>query len=298
VIAPDQTREIVRAFYRQIFRREPDPEGAKTYEDCIKQVGIVEGVRKILSDAFNSREYRQLLHTLPTSQVNSTYASYSDRLLNGRAVSHIASIGPYCLPSIVLKSNGLKRYSLPFDWLFSSARIFRDCLADDFAMFLDRRYYRSTTHVRGEPSADHEHYLTQYGVKYCFAHRDPTRNDDYEYFVRCVERFRRLLHGDDAKLFLFIARPDHDLSNNFSVLLKALENATTNFGLLCVEVADATGEPGMRSLAPIVTSGVHGLYRLTPSAYDHLGSVLPDKLDEWMILRLIYRYKLSLKDSP
>jgi hypothetical protein len=245
----------------------------------------------------HSEEYRGRADTLAVSHVNSLLASQGTQLVNGRPVAHLASLGSFCLPSLLFQKNGLKSYSLPFDWIFSTPRMVRDCLADDFAELLDRSHYRSVDPPRQEPAAEHLIYRERYGVPMLFAHRDPTRDADYLYFVRCVTRFRRLLQSDDPKLFWVIGRPNHDLVNEFPRLIESLKRVTKNFVLLCIELLDAA-EPGVTSIVPVARTDVHELHRFTPSAFQINGGLLPDKLDEWTLLRLVYRYKLDLKESP
>jgi len=234
---------------------------------------------------------------LAVSHINTTLSSQGDQLVNGRPVGHLVSLGSFCLPSLIFRDNGLRRYSLPFDWIFSTPQMVRDCLADDFAVFLDRRHYRSVSHQSRDPAAEHELYRERYGLPALFAHRDPTQEPDYLYFTRCVARFRQLLRSEDAKSFVLIGRANHDLVNEFPRLLEALGRATTNFALLCIELLDPV-EPGLSTIVPLIRTGNHSLHRFTPSSFSSARTGFPDKLDEWTLLRLVYRYKLALRDSP
>jgi hypothetical protein len=292
-----RARRLVRDLYRAILGREPDSEGARAYESLIRKVGTDRAIPKMLKAFRRSAEYRGRADALAVSHINSTLALQGDQLIDGRPVSHLVSLGSFCLPSLICRDNGLRRYSLPFDWIFSTPRMVRDCLADDFAEFLDRSHYRSVSHLRKDPGAEHELYRARYDLPALFAHRDPTRETDYLYYTRCVTRFRQLMRSEDAKLFWLIGRANHDLTNEFPLLVEALTRATTNFVLLCVELLDPT-EPGLSALVPVTRTGSHALYRFTPSSYNAQGGFLPDKLDEWTLLRLVYRYKLTLKDSP
>lgn len=297
VFARSRTRRLIRDLYRAILGREPDSEGAHAYESLISKIGTERAVPKILRAFLGSAEYRQRADALAVSYINTVLASQGDQLINGRPVSHLVSLGSFCLPGLIFRDNGLRRYSLPFDWIFSTPQMVRDCLADDFATFLDRNHYRSISQHRTEPGAEHELYRERYDLPALFAHRDPTLDADYLYFTRCVTRFRQILRGEDAKLFLLIGRVNHNLPHEFPLLLEVLERATTNFVLLCIELLDPL-EPGMSGLVPVVKMGNHALHRFTPSSYNAAGGFLPERLDEWTVLRLVYRYKLDLKDSP
>jgi hypothetical protein len=97
-----------------------------------------------------------------------------------------------------LKDNNFRKESYPFDWIFSDYDMIIDCLTNDFKNFLNKKYY---THVDlyGTLTKICGHKL--YNEK-MFLHHDPKLDDDYQYFERCVERFRKLLASDEKKLFI------------------------------------------------------------------------------------------------
>jgi hypothetical protein len=297
IFGRNRAKQIVRDLYWAVLGREPDSEGAHTYESLIRKLGPERAISRMLKAFRKSAEYRERAVALVASHLNATLALQGHQLINGRPANHLVSLGSFCLPGLIFRDNGLRRFSLPFDWIFSTPPMVRDCLADDFTDFLDRRYYRSISHGREEPGAEHDLYRERYRLPSIFAHHDPTQESDYLHFTRCVARFRQLMRTEDTKLFLIIGRANHDLLNEFPLLLDALTRVTTNFVLLGVELLDPT-EPGLSSVVPLVKTGDHALYRFTPSAFSPVGGFLPDKLDEWTLLRLIYRYKLALKDSP
>eukprot|EP00435_Cladocopium_sp_Y103_P056187 s2531_g18.t2 len=74
------------------------------------------------------------------------------------------------------------RSAMPFDWTFSSPAMVRDCLDDDFRAFLDPR---EPSQVAAVHSA-----LLQVQVQ------------DFDYFKRCVERFRNAARAPGRKLFV------------------------------------------------------------------------------------------------
>ena len=295
-------RHLVRELYKCFLGREPDPEGARNYEDLLLRVGPEAGLPKILKSFQRSKEYEQRTGKIAASHINASLASQSRQLINGRPVNHLVSLGSFCLPSMICQANGLRTYSLPFDWIFSTPRMVRECLNDDFAVFLDQRYYRSVTQTteddaKSERAAEHEFYREKYGLGGMFAHKDPTREPDYLYYIRCVNRLRQILSSGDTKLFWIISRAHHDLTKEFPLLLESLELRTTNFALLGIELMDPV-ESGSSTMVPVMKTGNHALYRFTPSSYDARGGFLPEKLDEWAVLRLVYRYKLDLKETP
>ncbi len=296
IIRQSRARQLVRELYRAILGREPDPEGARAYENLIRKLGADRALPKAIKAIMRSEEYRRRADAMAVSHVNSILASHGENRLNGLPVNHLVSLGSFCLPALLFRNNGLRRYSLPFDWIFSTPQMVRDCLGDDFTVFLDRAHYRSVDAPGRDAAAEHEVYREKYGLPALFAHRDPTRDSDYLYFVRCVTRFRRLLQSNDAKVFMLIGRANHDLVKEFPLMIESLERVTKNFVLLCVELLDPTA-PALTSLLPVARISAHELLRFTPSSYNAVGGFLPDKLDEWTLLRLIYRYELSLRDS-
>ncbi len=297
IIRRIRIRRLIRDLYRAVLGRDPDPGGSQTYESLIRRIGAERAVPRMLQAFQSSVEYDSRTSALAVRYVNSVMAARGTKLIGGKPIAHLASLGSFCLPGNILRNNGLRRYSLPFDWTFSCPKMLVDCLSDDFAAFLDRRYYRSISESRWNPGAEHELYLQKYGISAVFAHRDPTRDEDYRYIERCVTRFRELLHSRDPKLFLIMGRPNHDLPNEFPNVLEYLARITTNFMLIGIDVSDPTND-GQSTLVQLAEIGAHSLYRHVPSSYDAEGAYFPDRTDDWTVLRLIYRYRLALKDSP
>ncbi len=105
------------------------------------------------------------------------------------------SLGQNCNTAWYLKSCGLKTASYPFDWIFSSAAIAEACLKDRFAVFLDRKQI-----IPGKDANRAGHSVFHSRM---FNHRSPLRSDsDYEYYVRCVERFNELFFSGAGVLFV------------------------------------------------------------------------------------------------
>lgn len=111
-------------------------------------------------------------------------------------IKHVCSLGTLCHSSQILKDNGLKKFSYPFDWIFSNCDNIIHCLEDDFHIFLDKSYYVN----RGAKKCDHTYYSIN-----MFNHHNPLTNEnDYNYYIRCVNRFKQLLQYEEHKLFLII----------------------------------------------------------------------------------------------
>jgi hypothetical protein len=134
-------------------------------------------------------------------------------------------------------------------------------------------------------------------VNAIFTHRDPTLPEDYQYTERCVQRLRRLLTSEDAKIFLICSKRDHDLPGQFPTLVERLGQVTTNFVVLGIRIAQHTGESGVSSLTPMFRISQHAMYEFSPSSDETPFGYFPDKLDEVPVLRLLHQYRLSIKDS-
>jgi hypothetical protein len=104
------------------------------------------------------------------------------------------SLGTLCHSSQLLKRNKFKKDSYPFDWIFSDCDIILHCIRDNFKIFLDKSYYIKINHMKCGHSYYHEK---------MFNHHNPL-DKDYNYFVRCVERFRSLLKSKKHKLFIMM----------------------------------------------------------------------------------------------
>ncbi|WP_158302377.1 DUF1796 family putative cysteine peptidase [Sodalis glossinidius] len=179
-----------------------------------------------------------------------------ERLINGRKVKHIASLGNHCLYSATLKDHGLKKYSLPFDCIFTHSEIILNCLNDDFSLFLDKKHYLSLTNERHdrdyEPGASHVYFENKHSTINTFNHRDVTQSENYNYIVRTVERFRKLLTSDDGKIFMMIALPKYDLSNSFDKLRNRLNELTNNFHFIAIQLQDPTYKHNSLSIEKIL----------------------------------------------
>lgn len=108
--------------------------------------------------------------------------------------NHVISLGCACNTSLYLKELGLKTYSLPYDWIFSNLDMIEHTIEDDFQSFLDRQLM----FARNPKQAGHQQYHDM-----LFNHRNPKDNqEDYDYYQRCINRFKQILKTNDTKLFI------------------------------------------------------------------------------------------------
>lgn len=132
------------------------------------------------------------------------------------ALNHI-SLGSHCHMAQILKAEGLRTWSAPFDWIFSSPGMVRDCLADQFSALLDRTQYESTP--LGERVAPHQTrcrhllYRDRHAIPFVFNHHDPATSDaDYRFLQAGVRRLRTALDtpGTENRLYLMTTVPADD----------------------------------------------------------------------------------------
>jgi hypothetical protein len=156
------------------------------------------------------------------------------------------SLGQGCHSAAIFKYQGLKVESFPFDWMNSRSEMIKHCIEDDFKTFLNREQYcKIDNHWDDHECCQHDFYapLLQDNPKpekhIIFRHRDPMMDDDaYNYYKRCVERFRDLLSSDEQKTFLIIyPNKDSDITASIKdalLLSQFFEKHTTNFKIIAV----------------------------------------------------------------
>ena len=145
-------------------------------------------------------------------------------------IKYVCSLGSLCQSSQILKNNNLKKCSYPFDWIFSNCNNIIHCLKDDFKIFLDKSYYFTIS----DKICGHSYYHKQ-----MFKHHNPLINEaDYNYYVRCVNRFKNLLQYKEKKLFVMIfinmENLEEHLKNDIINFNNEFSKYTTNYTLLVI----------------------------------------------------------------
>ena len=132
-------------------------------------------------------------------------------------INYVCSLGPLCQSAQILKRNKYKLCSYPFDWIYSNCDCIIHCIEDNFNIFLDKSYYIN----RYESECGHSKYGHSKHNNNMFNHHNPLTNiDHYNYFVRCVDRFKSLLQKQEHKLFTMIFINIDNIEN--------IENIETN----------------------------------------------------------------------
>jgi hypothetical protein len=137
----------------------------------------------------------------------------------------IIPIGYRCSSSEIIKVLNLKKESYPFDWTISKLSTIKDCLLNDFKEFLKTENYikkemniynlidsvkpfnvtgNCIINTHYNPIDEISNDFNMYDLKLALIHHDIFKNEDYEYYKRCINRFKNILESNDRKLYLYI----------------------------------------------------------------------------------------------
>ena len=148
-------------------------------------------------------------------------------------INYTCSLGEICHSSCILKRNNLKLCSYPFDWIFSNCDNIIHCIEDNFKIFLDKSYYQDAQDKWGGDQCGHKYYHVN-----MFNHFDPWKEKDYNYYIRCVDRFKNLLQKQEHKLFTMIFINIDNIENNIINNIIDFNNKflkyTSNYTLLVI----------------------------------------------------------------
>jgi hypothetical protein len=142
-------------------------------------------------------------------------------------------IGNYCFGAALLSNKKIRKEAMPFDWLFTTPKYTAEVIKNDFKDFLDKSYYVDIglNEPDNERQAGHSLYHENF-----FNHKDPRLDGDYDYYVRCVDRFRDFMKKDDKKLFLCFFKNEKEMTTEMIdevlELNKVLSEKTTNHHLM------------------------------------------------------------------
>ena len=179
---------------------------------------------------------------------------------------HVVSIGCSCQTAWQIANADLRRYSGPFDWIFSSPLLVQHCLDDDFAAFLDRpNYVQGAARTQWSPRA----YVDRFSQAVMFNHHDMDVDEDYARIVRTVERFRTLLVLPDRKLFVMTMPYGLLDQGGRRALVETFSRHTSNFRILMLGIEAPKGDPDQDSARPPLAScelrdATHEAWRFQP----------------------------------
>jgi len=155
----------------------------------------------------------------------------------------------YCT-SYYLQDLNLRKSFFPFDWSYTTIQMVIDIIEDDFNDFLNRDYIDGHSH-----SLYHNHLFVQ----------DTSIQENYDYYVRCVETFRKVVNSRQPKLFFYTSfgyKAEQEgfaeryklnkleNTNDLNMLYDFLENRYSNFGLEVI-IQKPNGKPPKSSTTKI-----------------------------------------------
>lgn len=210
-------------------------------------------------------------------------------------IKYVCSLGPRCHSASILKRLELKKASFPFDWIFSNLDMVIHCIENDFKIFLNPKYFS----IRDPTSTKQQHsYYKENDDDAIFNHHNPLYKKDYNYFVRCTERFKTLLNQKGLKLFVITYlnfwKIDEPFKNNIIEKIKKLNNYTTNYGILCIIQYIAEKEEEQHTFSFSIHNNIHFLEVYTKSASNGASFLDETDNDFWIIyfyqhINLIYK---------
>jgi len=163
----------------------------------------------------------------PGRRGRSRRASEEESVCRKHVFKFVVSLGSVCFTARFLDGLELRKFKLPFDWLYSSARMVRHVLHDDFRTFLDRsQYFRAGGRGHAQPPSKRQrtsstassdsgvggigHRIYSRMVpspqrRVVWPHHDLMHREgaDYDSFKRAVKRFRRVF-GESNGRRLFV----------------------------------------------------------------------------------------------
>jgi len=282
----ETTRAFVTNLYSGVLGREPDPSGLSHYLERL-------GSRPHFRDACHVVRAFVSSSEAQAKREADTWTWRSVGPPDQEPVRALLSLGTHCLTSHALKTFELKKFSGPFDWIFSDIRMVAHCIEDDFNIFLDPQYHEFVPpEKRIVPDAnfcDHRFYRDEYGVKTVFNHYDVTDPAHHAYYARCVARFRQSLRADYRTLLVMLT-PEHMVkASDFNRLCDALADYP-QAELLVVRACNRPSKFGGELIQRRERHQFHDLNligKLGTVSFTHQG-------DEMMFRHMLNGYKFDL----
>jgi Putative papain-like cysteine peptidase (DUF1796)/Domain of unknown function (DUF4214) len=281
---------LVEALYRGVLSRAPDQNGFVSH---VRRLGSLSSdaadLTPFIRGFLASREYQDQV----TSQIITRLFGIST-LLGAEPIDFV-SLGSHCLVSYTLKEMGLKRYSCPFDWIFSRPSMIEHCLKDSFALLADRSQYKPVIDETGNEQAGrchHAFYKASFGVDRVFNQRDMRIEENYQYLLRCIRRFTQLLKSVDRKIFVLLCPSSRITEEHFLSLHETLTTSTSNFSIFAVilnkPAKDIRGF-GLEYIKRIDSSCLAAMHPISKAG----SFTFEDPFDDFMLRRAIVTFAAS-----
>ncbi len=287
------TDTLVDALYRGLLGRAPEPQGLAGWSAWLRERGVAEGLTPLLQSFIEGPEFRE------RAAVAGVLATPAPPQSDHPPYRHAVSLGAHCYPSQLLKTRGLKRWSGPFDWIFSSPAMVRHCLRDDFTTLLDpaqvTRLRPATSDAPGR--SEHAFYRDAYGLPGLFNHHDMTNPDQHAYLQRCVGRLRRVLHGREPSLFLLVVYDHADALRDTLALAETLRAIAPAADLLAVAVTPPSAMPLCFAMQAVHHQPGCFALRFTPTSR-FLPLRFDDAFDDLLMHRILRAHQFDPLEAP
>jgi hypothetical protein len=118
----------------------------------------------------------------------------------------LISIGEFCLPGWFIKNIlHMKNSSYPYDWVYSNL---------DTVIYNLEHYFQ---HLKQLIMTTDTNYIIDQNVHYLSTHHNISLDEDKQYFIRCIERFKKIIHSSDKKI-IFVHSTYNDTQTDNSLL--------------------------------------------------------------------------------
>lgn len=283
--------EVIQALFKALLGRDCDPSGIDYYSRMMAP-GFSR-LEAVIRDIASSDEFRTKQRREEVAAIHNSGLLQAEE---GETFDYVMSVGPACYTSLTLDRWGLRRFSGPFDYMFSSLRMVSHVLRDDFVKFLSQDQMFRTEIRKGDIRTQHSlygpmaDYLPGHGGA-VFYHHNPLEGPDHDHFQRSAQRMRVALSGRCLLVSFVQNKPDE--INAFRDLADYLTERAPSTKLLVV-----LSEPPTAAPSPDVRLwwkyGIHEAYHMAP--IDHLREMGYRNLsDELAVIRLVRRHRFDLK---
>jgi hypothetical protein len=226
--------DYLQSLYVGLLGRVPDEQGFAHHLAFLRR-SSPDPLRyaQLVASFTNSPEFRLTRHFRDIDSLGNFFLPDLSEVI----FEHALPIGSFCHAAMALKKAGIRSFSTPFDWLFSCPDMIAQCLSDGFRHFLDPEQYEAVPpEMRHDPGANlcqHRGFKKDFGVSFVFNHHKPYERSDYEYFQRCVQRFKNAVASPGWNLFIHFS-PIPVIEDHLGNLMSALRQQAAHFVLLAM----------------------------------------------------------------
>lgn len=282
--------DVIKAAYRYVLDRDPDYHGLSSYRHLLGSEPL-KRLPELLSALDSSSEASlRRMNSKPVIDFDA-----DKRLIANEIPARVIGLGMRCVTAQLLRDMGLRTRSYPFDWIFSSPEVVVHCIEDNFATILDRNEYEAIDSAPQRTNlarCDHRTYRDVFGIRDMFNHHNPLLANDYEYLVRCVQRFKNDIMQNNATLFVVVEDNHPDAEAAYNRLRNVLDLACAGkASLLFISVVSRASMNSVPQLKYLRFDSSHELVRF--QAVGSLGGLRFDTaVDQATLEALVRRFEL------